>query len=58
MDINEFDALPFAKHPHVENTNDHKIYTTEILVEIQNRKGEVVPIRALLDTGTSSTIIL
>ena len=58
MDINEFDALPFAKRPRVENTDNHKIYTTEILVELQNHNGEVVPIHALLDTGTSSTIIL
>jgi hypothetical protein len=33
-------------------------YTADIIVEIKNRNGTVVPIRALLDTGTTSTIIL
>jgi predicted aspartyl protease len=33
-------------------------YTLDIIVEIKNRDGTVVPIRALLDTGTTSTIIL
>jgi hypothetical protein len=34
------------------------LYTADIIVEIKNRDGTVVPIRALLDTGTTSTIIL
>jgi hypothetical protein len=33
-------------------------YTADIIVEIKNRDGTVVPIRALMDTGTTSTIIL
>jgi hypothetical protein len=33
-------------------------YNADIIVEIKNRDGTVVPIRALLDTGTTSTIIL
>ena len=33
-------------------------YTTEVIVEIQDRHGETVPIRCLLDTGTSATIVL
>jgi hypothetical protein len=33
-------------------------YTAHIIVEINNREGTVVPIRSLLDTGTTSTIIL
>ena len=33
-------------------------YSAEIIVEIEDRNGDLVPIRALLDTGTSSTIIL
>jgi hypothetical protein len=33
-------------------------YSAEILVEIQDRNGEYVPIRALLDTGTSATLLL
>jgi hypothetical protein len=34
------------------------IITADIIVEIKNRDGTVVPIIALLDTGTTSTIIL
>jgi hypothetical protein len=30
----------------------------DIIVEIRNRDGTVVPMRALLDTGTTATIIL
>ena len=33
-------------------------YTTEIVVELVDSKGKVVPIRALLDTSTTRTIIL
>jgi hypothetical protein len=33
-------------------------YTAEIIAEIKNRDGTVVPMRALLDTGTTATIIL
>jgi hypothetical protein len=33
-------------------------YTAGIIVEIKNRDGTVVPMRALLDTGTTATIIL
>jgi hypothetical protein len=29
-------------------------YTADIIVEIKNRDGTVVPIKALLDTGTTS----
>jgi putative transposase len=33
-------------------------YCAEIIVEIVNSKNQIVPIRALLDTGTSETILL
>ena len=33
-------------------------YTAEIVVEILGRHGKLVPIRALLDTGTTSAILL
>jgi hypothetical protein len=33
-------------------------YTADIIVEIKNRDGIVVPMRALLDTGTTATITL
>jgi len=36
----------------------HTHYSADVVVEIENRDGERVPIRALLDTGTSATIIL
>ena len=35
---------------------DH--YSAEIVVQIQDRSGALVPARALLDTGTSSSIVL
>ena len=31
---------------------------TEVIVEIEDRKGDVIPIKCLLNTGTSATIIL
>jgi hypothetical protein len=30
-------------------------YTAEVVVELENKEGHILPIRALLDTGTSST---
>jgi len=36
----------------------HKHYSADAVVEIENLDGERVPIRALLDIGTSATIIL
>jgi hypothetical protein len=33
-------------------------YTADIIVEIKNRDGTVVPMRSLLDTGTTTNIIL
>jgi len=47
--FNERRALKKAKSVH---------YCAEIMVEIENKHGEKVPIRALLDTGTSATILL
>jgi hypothetical protein len=35
---------------------DHK--TTEIVGEIHNKKGQLVPLRILLDTGSTATILL
>ena len=32
--------------------------TTEVIVEIEDRNGDKVPIKCLLDTGTSATLIL
>ena len=37
---------------------DLKTFRTSEIIELPNREGDVVPIRALLDTGTTSTIVL
>jgi hypothetical protein len=63
---NNYDELayPFSKRiklkhePEKAQENAPVQYTTDIIVEIKNRDGTVVPMRALLDTGTTSTIIL
>jgi hypothetical protein len=47
------------KHePEAAQENKPVQYTADIIVEIKNRDGTVVPMRALLDTGTTATIIL
>jgi hypothetical protein len=45
---------------HPPPTKKHKTihYTAEIIVEVRDRHDNIVPIRALLDTGTTSSIIL
>jgi hypothetical protein len=63
---NDYDKLayPFSKRiklkhdPEKAQENNPVQYTADIIVEIKNRDGTVVPTRALLDTGTRSTIIL
>jgi hypothetical protein len=54
---------PYSLFPfYVPKKNDEppkgQKYTAEIIVEVCNKNGATVPIRALLDTGTSATIIL
>jgi hypothetical protein len=57
-------AYPFSKRinlkhePEEAHENVPVQYTADIIVEIKNRDGTVVPMRALLDTGTTATIIL
>jgi hypothetical protein len=57
-------AYPFSKiiklkhEPEKDHENVPVKYTAGIIVEIKNRDGSVVPMRALLDTGTTSAIIL
>jgi hypothetical protein len=57
-------AYPFSKRiklkhePEKAQENVPVQYTADIIVEINNRDGTVVPMRALLDTGTTATIIL
>jgi hypothetical protein len=57
-------AYPFSKRiklkhePEKAHDNVPVQYTADIIVEIKNRDGTVVPMRALLDKGTIATIIL
>jgi hypothetical protein len=57
-------AYPFSKRiklkhePEKDHENVPVQYTADIIVEIKNRDGTVVPMRALLDTGTTANIIL
>jgi hypothetical protein len=57
-------AYPFSKRielkhePEAAPEDKPVQYTADIIVDIKNRDGTVVPIRPLLDTGTTSTIIL
>jgi hypothetical protein len=63
---NDFDELAYRfskriklKHePEKAHENLPVQYTADIIVEIKKRDGTVVPMRALLDTGTKFTIIL
>jgi hypothetical protein len=63
-DNNDEIAYPFSKkiklkHEPEEAPEKKPVqYTADIIVEIKNRDGTVVPIIALLDTVTTSTIIL
>jgi hypothetical protein len=57
-------AYPFSKimklkhEPEEAQENKPVQYTADIIVEIKNRDGTVVTMRALLDTGNEATIIL
>jgi hypothetical protein len=63
---NNYDELayPFSKRiklkhePEKAQENVPVQYTADMIVEIKNRDGKVVPMRALIDTGTTATIIL
>jgi hypothetical protein len=63
---NDYDELayPFSKRiklkhdPEEAQENIPVQHTAVIIVEIKNRNGTVVPMRDLLDTGTTATIIL
>jgi hypothetical protein len=47
---------PFSKR--LKLKHEPEAAPADIIVEIKNRDGTVVPMRPLLDTGTTSTIIL
>jgi hypothetical protein len=62
---NDYDELayPFSKRiklkhePEEAQESNPVQYTADIIVEIKNRDGTVVPMRVLLDAGTTATII-
>ena len=58
----ESDYLPSTHSSYMIGRSKKKQKTThngcELVVQLKNRKGEIVPVRALCDTGTTSTIIL
>jgi hypothetical protein len=62
---NDYDGLayPFSKRiklkhePEEAQENNQVQYTADIIVEIKNIDCTVVPMRALLDTGNTATII-
>jgi hypothetical protein len=53
-------SYPFSKRiklkhePEKAQENKSVQYNADIIVEIKNRDGTVVPMRALLDTGTTA----
>ena len=49
-------ALRDAQRPTKKTKLTH--FSPEIVVEIEDRNGDLVPIRALLDTGTTASILL
>ena len=50
--------FPFFNRDHLNKKTKVGHYTAEIVVEILDKNNKLVPIRALLDTGTTSTILL
>jgi hypothetical protein len=62
LNLYSLDSYIFDNYKNMEapmhKLQDATGYSAEIIVEIVDSKNEVVPIRALLDTGTSETILL
>ena len=52
------DANPFYPDSRPSKQQKLQHYTAEVIVELKDRTGNLRPIRALLDTGTTSSIIL
>jgi predicted aspartyl protease len=53
-----YSLFPFYEPAKKDEPPNGQKYTTEIIVEVRDKNGVMVPIRALLDTGTSTMIIL
>jgi hypothetical protein len=51
-------AFPFVERIPAKKRTKNSHFSAEVIVEIEDRDGNLVPIRALLDTGTSKTIML
>jgi len=52
-------SFPFYdRTEHVSKKRRAKKYTAEMVAEMEDRDGNVVPVRCLLDTGTTATIVL
>jgi hypothetical protein len=51
-------ANPFFSRQDANKRSKKTHYSAEVVVEIEDRHGNLVPIRALIDTGTSSSIVL
>ena len=50
--------MPFFNRDHLNKKAKVGHYTAEIVIEIVDRNGKIVPIGGLLDTGTTSSILL
>ena len=51
-------VMPFFNRDHLHKKAKVGHYTAEMIIEILDRNGKLVPIRGLLDTGTTSSILL
>ena len=51
-------AYPFVDHNKINKKAKNKHYCAKIIIEIEDRDGNLVPARALVDTGTMLTIVL
>jgi len=49
---------PFFDRQHLQKKTKISHYTAEIVVEILDKHGKIVPICALMETGASSSIVL
>ena len=53
---NAYPFSPAGQRPNKKSKLTH--YTAEVVLELKDRYGNLRPVRALLDTGTSSSIVL
>ena len=57
-DSDYFSCYTFSERNRLKKKTKTGHFTAEIIVEIEDRDGNLVPIRCLLDTGTTSTLVL